>query len=216
MRFKSTPTDYLTQFEKIPMDELSTLFQVILIDLLFAGDNAIAVGLVAAGLPKSQRTKVIAAGIGLAVILRVIFAVATVQLLKIPGLLLLGGLLLLWVSWRLYVDLRRQTASEDAGGDAVESNSLTFKQALFQILAADVSMSLDNVLAVAGVAREHITILIFGLVLSVVLMLVAATLIANLLNRHRWIAYIGIAIILLVAGSMMWDGTHDLVKIFSN
>ena len=198
------------------MDEFSTLIQVILIDLLFAGDNAIAVGLVAAGLPKSQRTKVIAAGIGLAVILRIIFAVATVQLLKIPGLLLLGGLLLLWVSWRLYVDLRRRTASEDAGGDAVESNSLTFKQALFQILAADVSMSLDNVLAVAGVAREHITILIFGLVLSVVLMLVAATLIANLLNRHRWIAYIGIAIILLVAGSMMWDGTHDLVKIISN
>ena len=198
------------------MDEFSTLIQVILIDLLFAGDNAIAVGLVAAGLPKSQRTKVIAAGIGLAVILRILFAVATVQLLKIPGLLLLGGLLLLWVSWRLYVDLRRRTASEDAGGDAVESNSLTFKQALFQILAADVSMSLDNVLAVAGVAREHITILIFGLVLSVVLMLVAATLIANLLNRHRWIAYIGIAIILLVAGSMMWDGTHDLVKIFSN
>ena len=198
------------------MDEFSTLFQVILIDLLFAGDNAIAVGLVAAGLPKSQRTKVIVAGIGLAVILRIIFAVATVQLLKIPGLLLLGGLLLLWVSWRLYVDLRKRTASEDAGGDAVESNSLTFKQALFQILAADVSMSLDNVLAVAGVAREHIMILIIGLVLSVVLMLVAATLIANILNRHRWIAYIGIAIILFVAGSMMWDGTHDLVKIFAN
>ena len=197
------------------MDEFSTLIQVILIDLLFAGDNAIAVGLVAAGLPQSQRTKVIAAGIGLAVILRIIFAVATVQLLKIPGLLLLGGLLLLWVSWRLYVDLRQRTASEDAGGDAVESNSLTFKQALFQILAADVSMSLDNVLAVAGVAREHIAILIFGLVLSVVLMLVAATLIANILNRHRWIAYIGIAIILFVAGSMMWEGTQDIVIILS-
>ncbi len=197
------------------MDEFSTLIQVVLIDLLFAGDNAIAVGLVAAGLPQSQRTKVIAAGIGLAVILRIIFAVATVQLLKIPGLLLLGGLLLLWVSWRLYVDLRKRTASEDAGGDAVESNSLTFKQALFQILAADVSMSLDNVLAVAGVAREHIAILIFGLVLSVVLMLVAATLIANILNRHRWIAYIGIAIILFVAGSMLWEGTQDIVIILS-
>ena len=197
------------------MDEFSTLIQVVLIDLLFAGDNAIAVGLVAAGLPQSQRTKVIAVGIGLAVILRIIFAVATVQLLKIPGLLLLGGLLLLWVSWRLYVDLRQRTASEDAGGDAVESNSLTFKQALFQILAADVSMSLDNVLAVAGVAREHIVILIFGLVLSVVLMLVAATLIANILNRHRWIAYIGIAIILFVAGSMLWEGTQDIVVILS-
>ena len=197
------------------MDEFSTLIQVILIDLLFAGDNAIAVGLVAAGLPQSQRTKVIAVGIGLAVILRIIFAVATVQLLKIPGLLLLGGLLLLWVSWRLYVDLRKRTASEDAGGDAVESNSLTFKQALFQILAADVSMSLDNVLAVAGVAREHIAILIIGLVLSVVLMLVAATLIANILNRHRWIAYIGIAIILFVAGSMLWEGTQDIVVILS-
>ena len=197
------------------MDEFSTLIQVILIDLLFAGDNAIAVGLVAAGLHKSQRTKVIAAGIGLAVILRIIFAVATVQLLKIPGLLLLGGLLLLWVSWRLYVDLRQRTASEDAGGDGVESKSLTFKQALFQILAADVSMSLDNVLAVAGVAREHITILIFGLVLSVVLMLAAATLIANILNRHRWIAYIGIAIILFVAGSMLWEGTQDILIIMS-
>ena len=197
------------------MDEFSTLIQVVLIDLLFAGDNAIAVGLVAAGLPQSQRTKVIAVGIGLAVILRIIFAVATVQLLKIPGLLLLGGLLLLWVSWRLYVDLRKRTASEDAGGDAVESNSLTFKQALFQILVADVSMSLDNVLAVAGVAREHIAILIIGLVLSVVLMLVAATLIANILNRHRWIAYIGIAIILFVAGSMLWEGTQDIVVILS-
>ena len=197
------------------MDEFSTLIQVILIDLLFAGDNAIAVGLVAAGLPKSQRTKVITVGIGLAVILRIIFAVATVQLLKIPGLLLLGGLLLLWVSWRLYVDLRKRTASEDAGGDAVESNSLTFKQALFQILAADVSMSLDNVLAVAGVAREHIMILIIGLVLSVVLMLVAATLIANILNRHRWIAYFGIAIILFVAGSMLWEGTQNIVVILS-
>ena len=197
------------------MDEFSTLIQVILIDLLFAGDNAIAVGLVAAGLPKSQRTKVIAAGIGLAVILRIIFAVATVQLLKIPGLLLFGGLLLLWVSWRLYVDLRHRTASEDAGEDTVESKSLSFKQALFQILAADVSMSLDNVLAVAGVAREHITILIFGLVLSVVLMLVAATLIANILNRHRWIAYIGIAIILFVAGTMMWEGTQDILIIMS-
>ena len=197
------------------MDEFSTLIQVILIDLLFAGDNAIAVGLVAAGLPQSQRTKVIAAGIGLAVILRVIFAVATVQLLKIPGLLLLGGLLLLWVSWRLYVDLRQRTASEDTGGDAVESKSVTFKQALFQILAADVSMSLDNVLAVAGVAREHIAILIFGLALSVVLMLVAATLIAKILSRHPWIAYIGIAIILFVAGSMMWEGTQDIVIVLS-
>ena len=109
----------------------------------------------------------------------------------------------------------KRTASEDAGGDGVESKSLTFKQALFQILAADVSMSLDNVLAVAGVAREHITILIFGLVLSVVLMLVAATLIANILNRHRWIAYIGIAIILFVAGTMMWEGTQDILIIMS-
>ncbi len=197
------------------MDEFSALVQVILIDLLFAGDNAIAVGLVAAGLPLEQRKKVIALGIALAVVLRIIFAVATVQLLKIPGLLLVGGALLLWVCWRLWVDMRRANAhSAESHSAGQKGQNLTFTQALFQILAADVSMSLDNVLAVAGVARDHLLILVFGLLLSVVLMLVAATMIANLLNKHKWIAYVGIIIILFVAVTMIWEGGNEVVQRF--
>ena len=197
------------------MSELSVFLQVVLVDILFAGDNAIAVGLVAAGLPKEQRTRVIAVGVGLAVVLRVFFATITVQLLKIPGLLVIGGLLLLWVCWRLYVDMNRHNETDSSTNSGEQVQSLSFKQALFQILAADVSMSLDNVLAVAGIAREHLTILIFGLVLSVVLMLVAATYIANLLQKHRWLAYVGIIIIFIVAITMLWEGSHDIFKIFS-
>ena len=198
------------------MDEFSALVQVILIDLLFAGDNAIAVGLVAQGLPQSQRKKVIAYGILLAVILRIAFATVTVQLLKIPGLLIVGGLLLLWVCWRLWQDFRQPEAlTADASASASQSEQLlSFRQALIRIVAADVSMSLDNVLAVAGIARDHLVILVFGLALSVVLMLVAATLIANLLSRHKWIAYIGLLIILFVALSMLWDGGHDVAQRF--
>ncbi len=197
------------------MSELSVFLQVVLVDILFAGDNAIAVGLVAAGLPKEQRTRVIAVGVGLAVVLRVFFATITVQLLKIPGLLVIGGLLLLWVSWRLYVDMNRHNETDSSTNSGEQVQSLSFKQALFQILAADVSMSLDNVLAVAGIARDHLTILIFGLVLSVVLMLVAATYIANLLQKHRWLAYVGIIIIFIVAITMLWEGSHDIFKFFS-
>ncbi len=195
------------------MSEFSILVQVILIDILFAGDNAIAVGLVAAGLPKEQRTKVIAVGVGLAVVLRIVFAVITVQLLKIPGLLLVGGLLLLWVCWRLYSDMQPAKKPDVTEASAKQTHTLTFRQALIQILAADISMSLDNVLAVAGVARDHLMILVFGLALSVVLMLVAATFIATLLQKHRWLAYVGMLILLIVALTMMWEGTHDIIKI---
>ena len=194
------------------MAELSAFFQVVLVDLIFAGDNAIAVGLVAAGVAKSHRTAVIVTGIVAAVILRIIFAIAIVQLLKVPGLLFFGGLLLLWVCWRLIVDLRERESSVTTERPNGTNKALTFKQALVQIVVADVSMSLDNVLAVAGIAREHIVILIFGLALSVALMLVAATLIAKLLTDHNWIAYIGIAIILFVAFSMIWEGSHELIK----
>ncbi|MDE0310030.1 MAG: YjbE family putative metal transport protein [Acidiferrobacterales bacterium] len=196
------------------MSELSVFFQVVLVDILFAGDNAIAVGLVAAGLPKEQRAKVIAIGVGLAVILRICFAVVTVQLLKIPGLLVVGGLLLLWVCWRLYVDMNRHNTTESSINPDSPSQSLSFKQALFQILAADISMSLDNVLAVAGIARDHLAILVFGLALSVVLMLVAATYIANLLQKHRWLAYVGIIIIFIVAITMLWEGSQDIFHFF--
>ena len=197
------------------MSELSVFFQVVLVDILFAGDNAIAVGLVAAGLPKEQRARVIAVGVGLAVLLRILFAAVTVQLLKIPGLLVIGGLLLLWVCWRLYVDMNRHNDTDTSTNPDGPTQSLTFKQALFQILAADVSMSLDNVLAVAGIARDHLVILIFGLVLSVVLMLVAATYIANLLQKHRWLAYVGIVIILIVAITMLWEGSQDIFNYFT-
>ena len=196
------------------MQELGTLVQVILVDLLFAGDNAIAVGLVAAGLAKEQRSKVIFLGVALAVILRIIFAVATVQLLKIPGLLLVGGILLAWVAWKLYFDIRKSEQSKFEGIES-ESGSLTFRQALFRILIADVSMSLDNVLAVAGIARDHLTILIFGLALSVALMLVGANFIANFLERHRSVGYIGIAVIVIVAASMIWDGSNDILARYS-
>lgn len=198
------------------MDEFSTLVQVILIDLLFAGDNAIAIGLVAKGLPKSQRKKVIAWGVVLAVILRIAFAVVTVQLLKIPGLLIVGGLLLLWVCWRLWQDFRQLDghATDASMPTDQPQQSVSFRQALIRIVAADVSMSLDNVLAVAGVAREHLIILVFGLALSVVLMLVAATLIADILSRYKWIAYVGLFIILFVALTMLWDGGHDIAQRF--
>ncbi len=197
------------------MAEFSTLIQVILVDLLFAGDNAIAIGVVAASLPKDQRTKVIATGVLLAVILRIAFAVATVQLLKIPGLLIVGGVLLLWVAWKLYTDLRKNHSLQhsDTATQAGEAGHLTYGQALIRILIADVSMSLDNVLAVAGIAREHLTILVFGLALSVVLMLVAATMIANFLNRYPWIAYFGVLVIAIVGVSMIWDGSQDFFEI---
>ncbi len=197
------------------LEELSALIQVILVDLLFAGDNAIAVGLIAAGLPHEQRKRVIAWGVGLAVVARIVFAVLTVQLLKLPGVLLIGGLLLLWVCWRLWIDLRRPSVPthEQTTTTSGAKQSLTFKQALLQVVAADISMSLDNVLAVAGIAREHLAILVFGLTLSVALMLIAATMIANILTKHKWIAYLGLFIILFVAIKMMWDGGTDIVQI---
>ena len=191
------------------LDALSALMQVIMIDLVLAGDNAIVIGLAAAGLPKEQRTKVILIGIGAATALRIVFASITAQLLAIVGLLLVGGLLLVWVAWKMWVELR---AGHGEDADAViaeaEANAKqkTFAQATWQIIVADVSMSLDNVLAVAGAARDYPYILIFGLVLSIGLMGLAANYIAGLLQRHRWIAYVGLAIIVYVAIEMTWRG----------
>ena len=199
-------------------EALSALLQVIMIDLVLAGDNAIVIGLAAAGLPKDQRGKAILIGIGAATVLRIVFALATTQLLAIVGLLLAGGVLLLWVCWKMWRELRH-TAKEDhdaelalAGADENGNGAprKTFAQAAWQIVIADVSMSLDNVLAVAGAAREHPVILIFGLALSIALMGFAATFIAKLLNRHRWIAYVGLAIILYVAIDMIWRGAHEV------
>ena len=191
------------------------------IDLVLAGDNAVAVGLAAGGLPAKDRRKVILYGLGVAVVLRIGFALITSWLLGVIGLMLAGGVLLLWVCWKMWRELREQTTHDQADAVASIDNDPTteprarpaksFKQAFIQVLIADVSMSLDNVLAVAGAAREHPGILVFGLLLSIILMGVAASAIANLLHKHRWIGFVGLAIVLYVAVHMIWEGHRSVV-----
>ena len=198
---------------------LTALLQVLMIDLVLAGDNAVAVGLAAGGLPAKDRKKVILYGLAAAVVLRISFALITTWLLGVIGLLLAGGLLLLWVCWKMWRELREQASDADAVA-VVDDDPATeprarqpksFKAAFVQVLIADVSMSLDNVLAVAGAAREHPAILIFGLLLSIALMGLAASAIANLLHRHRWIGFAGLAIVLYVALHMIWEGHRSVV-----
>lgn len=192
---------------------LTAVLQVIMIDLVLAGDNAVVIGLAAAGLPKEQRMRAILVGIGAATGLRIIFAGVAVELLAIVGLLLAGGILLLWVCWKMWRELRGPSDEDaEAAVSAGEAHvpHKTFAQAAWQIVVADVSMSLDNVLAVAGAARDHPVALVFGLGLSVVLMGVAANLVARLLIRHHWIAYLGLAIVLYVALDMIWRGALEV------
>jgi YjbE family integral membrane protein len=196
----------------------TALLQVIAIDLVLAGDNAIVIGLAAAGLPADQRKKAILLGVIAATVLRIVFAVLTVQLLQILGLLLMGGILLLWVCWKMWRELRLSQADQDAAQKALDDPDMngngktangprkTLRQAAIQIVVADVSMSLDNVLAVAGAARDHLTVLIIGLILSIALMGLAASFIARFLHRYPWIAYLGLAIILYVALDMIYRG----------
>ncbi|MDP9587480.1 UNVERIFIED_ORG: YjbE family integral membrane protein [Shinella zoogloeoides] len=189
---------------------LTALLQVIAIDLVLAGDNAVVIGLAAAGLDPAQRKKAILVGIIAATVLRIIFATVAVHLLAIIGLLLAGGLLLLWVCWKMWRELRG--GHTDAEGLPAEgAPKKTFFQAATQIVVADVSMSLDNVLAVAGAAREHPSVLIVGLALSIALMGIAANFIARLLNKHRWIAYVGLAIILYVSLDMIYRGAIEVL-----
>lgn len=196
--------------DALPFDSLSSLLQVIAIDVALAGDNAIVVGMAAAALPLSQRRRAIVIGIAAAALLRIAFAIFTLQLLQVVGLLLAGGLLLLWVSWKLWREIK---CHEDAdGGDqSAEGPPKSFPAAVLQIVIADVSMSLDNVLAVAGAAREHEAVLIIGLALSVALMGMAANAVAALLKRYHWVAYVGLLIILYVAVTMIWDGSHQVI-----
>ena len=193
---------------------LLALGQVILIDLMMAGDNAIVVGALAAGLPQTQRRRVILIGIGAALVLRIAFALIVTQLLQIVGLVLAGGLLLLWVAWKMWRELRTDTpaAVHDRGG---LGPAKSFVPAAWGVAIADVSMSLDNVLAVAGAAREHPYILALGLVLSVGLMGIAANFIAKYIERYHWIAYVGLAVIVWVAGKMIWEGWHEVAPVFS-
>ena len=211
-----------SMFDFLTPDVLTALAQVIMIDLVLAGDNAIVIGLAAAGLPKDQRNKAILVGIIAATVLRIIFAGITTQLLAIVGLLLAGGILLLWVCWKMWRELRDSDghdveeiiANEDLNKDGEIAGGAprkTFAQASWQILVADVTMSLDTVLAVAGAAREHPWVLVFGLGLSIALMGLAATFIARLLQKHRWIAYVGLAVILYVALEMVYRGGMEVL-----
>lgn len=201
--------------------DVAALFQVVLIDLALAGDNAVAVGLAAASLPAVQQRRAIMWGIILALVLRILFAGVTIQLLQIPGLLFVGGLLLFWVGWRMWDDLRAhrpvmvgEPVAGEHAAEAIASGGKapkTFMSAIFTIILADVSMSLDNVLAVAAVSKHNVYIMAFGLVLSVILMGVAATLIARVIEKHRWIATVGIIIIAFAGARMIWEDGHNLL-----
>jgi len=207
-------------------EALTAFFKVVMIDLVLAGDNAIVIGLAAAGLPKKQRNKAILVGVAAATVLRIMFAVVAIQLLKIIGLVLVGGLLLLWVCWKMWREIKGNHAHDLEGVESISNADMdadgkiaghakakTFTQAAWQIVIADISMSLDNVLAVAGAAREHPMVLIFGLGLSVALMGFAASLIAKLLHRYRWVAYVGLLIIVYVAIDMIVRGSMEVMPL---
>jgi YjbE family integral membrane protein len=202
------------------------LFQVVVIDLSLAGDNAIVVGMAAAGLPPEQRTRAILLGMTGATVLLVLFATITTQLLSIVGLLFAGGVLLLWVCWKMWRELRWSGSEEEEAVEALTGYDInadgtisgraprkSLGQAAGQIILADLSMSLDNVLAVAGAAREHPFVLVFGLTFSIITMGIAATFIARLLQKYRWIAYLGLIVILYVAFSMVYRGAHELLPV---
>jgi YjbE family integral membrane protein len=200
---------------------LAALLQVILIDIVLAGDNALVIGMVASRVPKANRRRVIFWALVVAVVLRVILATITANILQVIGLMFAGGLLLLWVSWRLYreirhsgqkqIDLHRiRQAEEEDDGDAAAG--LTVRKAIVQVALADLSMSLDNVLAVAGAAMDHVWVLTIGLLLSIALMGVAAAMIANLLQRYPWISYAGLIIVIYVAARMIWIGGWEIYR----
>jgi YjbE family integral membrane protein len=199
-------------------EAITVFFEILMIDIVLAGDNAIVVGALAAGLPADQRKKVILLGVAAALVLRIVFALAVSQLLQIVGLILAGGFLLLWVAWKMWRELRH--AGESPGSAEIVGDehsgvapAKSFASAAWGVALADVSMSLDNVLAVAGAAKDHPQMLIFGLILSVVLMGVAANLIARYIERYRWIGYVGLAVILWVACKMIWDGWHHVAPV---
>ena len=197
------------------LNQASALISVIIIDIVLAGDNAIVVGMAAAGLPVERRRRVIAAGIGAATVLRILFAFVAVELLQtVIGVTLGGGLLLLWVAWKMHREISDAHAVAAPGGESGaprQPRRKTPAQALGQIVLADLSMSLDNVLAVAGVARDHPFVLVVGLVLSIALMGVASTFIARLLDRAAWLSWVGLGIITLVALRMIWDGSTQIL-----
>jgi YjbE family integral membrane protein len=205
----------------VSSEAVAALLQVIMINFVLSGDNAVVIGLATVGLPPEQRKRAIFVGIFAATALRIAFAGVATQLLNVLGLLLAGGILLLWVCWKMWRELRARShheaqAEDEPPNDAADGSMgrplrrKTFRQAALQIVVADVSMSLDNVLAVAGAAREHPFILAFGLLLSIAMMAVAANLLGRLIEKHRWIAYLGLAVILYVAFDMIYRGTLEV------
>lgn len=210
-------------------DVVGAFLQVIMIDVVLSGDNAIAIGLAAAGLAARQRTRAILIGIIAAAVLRIAFALIATQLLQVVGLILAGGILLLWVCWKMWREMRTSYTEEVQAEEALTDRDIdhdgriagkaprkTFAQAAWQIIIADISMSLDNVLAVAGAAREHPMVLAFGLTLSILLMALAASLIASILNRYRWIGYAGLAVVFYVAASMIFLGAAGIVPLVAD
>lgn len=189
---------------------MATLGQVVLIDLIFSGDNAMVLGTLAAGLPADQRRKVLAFGVVMAMACLIGFALVATQLLHVVGLLFAGGVLLLWVAWKLYREIGPRAHEESAAATEMSAKApKSFSQAAVQVAITNLSLSLDNVLAVAGAARDHPAVLLFGLGLSVTLMAVAANYIARIIGRYHWIAYLGLVVILYVAGSMIYHGIVD-------
>ena len=193
------------------LSQLAALAQVMVIDLVLAGDNAVVIGMAVAGLPPAQQRRAVLIGVSFAVVVRVAMAFMALRLLAIVGLTLAGGLLLLWVCWKMYRELRRRPKHGAEGAPAVSKTPL---QAAVQIALADISMSLDNVLAVAGAAHDHPWVLALGLLLSVALMGVAASLIATQLEKRRWIAWIGLAVVLFVSLRMIYDGAYKVLDHF--
>jgi len=199
---------------------IAAFFQILAIDIVLAGDNAIVVGALAAGLPPADRRKVIMIGVLAALVLRIAFALLVTQLLQIVGLVLAGGILLLWVAWRMYRELRHEgesTGSEEIVGDEHSGlrPSKSLATAAWGVAFADVSMSLDNVLAVAGAAKDHPYVLVFGLILSVILMGIAANVIARYIERYKWIAWVGLIVILWVALKMIWEGAGHVAPVIA-
>ena len=182
-------------------EQIVIFFQIVFIDLVLAGDNAIIIGMVASQFPLDQRKKIIFWGIGAAIILRIIFTLITAYLLQITGLRLIGGLLLLYICYRLYMDVVKDNSNNN---NKVKIDNSTFFKAITTVIIADVTMSLDNVLGVAGAARDHYFLLVFGLILSIILMATAATLISNWIKKYKWIAWIGLIAILIVAIDLIY------------
>ena len=189
-------------------EQILIFFQIVFIDLVLAGDNAIIIGMVASQFPTDQRKKIIFWGIGAAIILRIIFTLITAYLLQITGLRLIGGLLLLYICYRLYIDVVKENSKDE---NKIKVDNSSFTKAITTVIIADVTMSLDNVLGVAGAARDHYLLLIFGLVLSIILMATAATLISNWIKKYKWIAWLGLIAILIVAIDLIYTDIKLLI-----